>query len=100
MKPDMGVFAYVCKPVNKIYIGCGKNIKASMNRITFQLNFGNYDNRNLQSDWKLYGAENFEIVVLEMLDYEKDSEKTDYLKDLQALREMVAEKFQNWEKID
>jgi hypothetical protein len=100
MKFDMGVFVFECLPVKKSYLGFGQNVKADINSITFQLKFGNYNaNHNLQNDWKTYGEENFDVKVLELLQYDKDETKTDYTNDLRILREFYAEEFPNHELI-
>ena len=100
LKPEMGVFMYKCLPSGKVYIGYGQNIKADMNSISFQLRLGKYPiNRNLESDWNKYGEKEFEISVLELLEYDKDESKTDYKADLQVLREFWAEKFDDAEYI-
>ena len=100
MKPDMGVFAYKCLPSGKAYIGFGQNIRADMNSISFQLGLGKYPvNKNLKHDWREYGEENFEITVLERLEYDDDEAKADYSADLRVLRELWSEKFDVFEYI-
>lgn len=99
-KPDMGVFVFKCKPTDKVYLGYGQNVKGDINSITFQLNCGLFNaNRNLQNDWKKYGETNFEIYLLEKLEYEKDELKTDYKAELRVLCECCSEKFINFEFI-
>lgn len=101
IKPDMGVFMFKCCPTKKVYLGFGQNIKADINSIKFQLNFGGYHkNSKLQADWKEHGESKFETAVLETLEYDTDESKTDYTKDLESLREMVAEKYSNFEYIN
>ncbi|MDR0310433.1 MAG: GIY-YIG nuclease family protein, partial [Acidobacteriota bacterium] len=100
MKPEMGVFMYKCLPSGKAYLGFGKNINAAINGISLQLSTGNYPpNKNLQEDWKKYGENGFEISVLEILEYDEDETKNDYTEDLRALRELLAEKFTDFEYI-
>ena len=100
MKPEMGVFMYKCLFSGKAYLGFGQNINAEINGITFKLNTGNYPpNKNLQEDWKKYGKDGFEISILEILEYDKDESKTDYIEDLRLLREFLAEKFTDFEYI-
>ena len=36
-KPPMGVFAVVCKPTGKVYLGCAQDLKGTFNSIRFQL---------------------------------------------------------------
>lgn len=98
-KPDMGVYVFKCNPTNKTYLGYGQNVKGDINSATFQLNLGTFRNFNLQSDWKKYGEKEFEIALLEKLEYEKDEYKTDYRAELRLLCELCAEKLENFEYI-
>lgn len=101
MKPDMGVFMFMCKPTGKRYLGYGQNTKGDINSIRFQLKFGSYPtNSNLQNDWKEHGEDSFEITVLELLQYDKDETKSDYTDDLRLLRKLCSEKFTNIEYIN
>jgi len=100
MKPEMGVFQIICKPTGKVYLGIDQNIKGTLNSTLFQLQMGSFlANRNLQKDWNQHGESNFEISVLEILDYDKDQTKTDYMDDLRVLRDFWREKFENAEYI-
>ena len=95
-KPDMGVYVFRCVPTGRAYIGYGQNMKADINSITFQLNLGSFiSNRacGLQGVWKEFGEANFEVAVVESLEYAKDESKTDYSDDLKVLREVCSEKF-------
>lgn len=98
-KPPMGVFAVVCKPTGKVYLGCAQDLKGTFNSIRFQLEMGRYIKRNLQQDWNACGQEAFDFQVLEELDYDKDESKTDYREDLKILREFWQEKFTDVEVI-
>lgn len=101
LKTEMGVFAYKCLPSGKTYLGYSQNIKADINSITFQLKLGSYPtNSHLQNDWQKYGADQFEITVVELLQYDKDETKTDYSNDLRLLRRMCAEKITDAEFIN
>ena len=96
----MGVFMYKCLPTGKVYLGCGQNMKADMNGLSFQLKLGSYlPNKNLQNDWSRYGEAGFEIAILEQLEYDKDELKTDYSEDLRILRGFWSVKFDNTENI-
>jgi len=100
MKPEMGVFALLCKPTGKAYLAVSGNIKADINSLTFQLRLGSYfPCGNLQADWTKFGESSFEISVLETLKYDDDKTKTDYTADLKLLRDLVAERFKPCEYI-
>jgi hypothetical protein len=78
-KPLMGVLTILNNAENKIFIKESTNLRALSNRIQFELNNGQFDNRNLQDDWNRLGEESFVfenaiIVPLEenkIIDYKK-----------------------------
>lgn len=92
MKPDMGIFWIRSKQTNKYFLETSQHLKAKMNSIKFQLDAGLHPNQELQSDWKTAGVEQFDIDVLEVLNYDKDESKTDYSEELAILRLMWEEK--------
>lgn len=93
MKPDMGVYMFKSKKTNTIYLGCDKNIKATINGDKFKLKYNSHRCEKLQKDWNENKEENFEISVVEILPYDKDESKVDYSEDLEILREMCKERF-------
>lgn len=100
MKPDMGVFMFKCMPTGKVYLGIDQNVNSTISSIKFQLRLGGYlANRHLNADWQQYGEENFTTEILEILEYDKDESKTDYMDDLRVLRDFWHEKFENSENI-
>jgi hypothetical protein len=99
-KPDMGIIAFRNLATGKVYLAISKNTKADINSISFQLTLGSYpSNANLCEDWKTQGQADFEIAVLEKLEYSKDESKTDYTADLKLLREICTESLKNYEFI-
>ena len=99
-KPEMGVYAFICRSLNKAYIGYGQNLKGDINSVTFQLKTGSYMSNkttDLLNDWNKFGEADFEITVLERLDYAKDESKTDYTDELKTLRDLCAERFKKFE---
>lgn len=95
MKPDMGVYMFKSINTNTIYLGCDKNIKATINGDRFKLNANSHRNKKLQKDWNENKEENFEIKVVQVLEYDKDESKTDYSEDLKILRDICKDRFQN-----
>lgn len=95
MKPDMGVYMFKSINTNTVYLGCDKNIKATINGDRFKLNANNHRNKKLQKDWNENKEENFEIKVVQVLKYDKDESKTDYSEDLKILRDICKDRFQN-----
>lgn len=92
MKPDMGIFTIKSNLNNKCHIEGSQNLKGTINRAKFRLNFGNYSNKELQNEWKENGEESFTIEILENLKYDKDESKTDYSEDLAILKMIWEEK--------
>lgn len=65
-----------------------RKIGFTANSTKFKLAFSNHPNRELQKEWKDFGAESFTIEILENLEYDKDGIKTDYTENL-ILLEMI-----------
>ena len=95
MKPETGVYMFKSINTNTVYLGCDKNIKATINGDRFKLNLNNHRCKKLQKDWNENKEENFEIKIVEILPYDKDEGKVDYSEELKILREMCKDKFIN-----
>lgn len=92
MKTDMGVFIVKKKNSNKYLLVGTQNLKGMMNRVKFQLENGSYPNRELQKDWNEAKPDDFEFIVLETLEYDKDESKTDYSEEVNIILFMLTEK--------
>ena len=86
MKPDMGIFAVRSCFENRCYIEVTQDLKGTINSTVFKLNFGSHPNKELQKNWKEHGESSFEIEILEKLEYDKDTSKTDYSEELKILK--------------
>lgn len=86
MKPDMGLFIISSRLSNKCFIESTADLKGAINGTKFKLEAGSHPNRELQKDWKKFGAANFDIKILEYLKYDKDESKTDYTEELSLLK--------------
>lgn len=93
MKPEMGVYMFKSINTNTVYLGCDKNIKATINGDRFKLNSKNHRCKKLQKDWNENKDEKFEIKVVEVLPYDKDESKVDYSEDLKILLEICKDRF-------
>ena len=93
MKPEMGVYMFKSINTNTVYLGCDKNIKATINGDRFKLNSKNHRCKTLQKDWQENGEANFKIEVVEVLPYDKDESKVDYSEDLKILLEICKDRF-------
>ncbi len=67
----MGVYQIKNTANGKILIGSSMNIPGILNSHRFQLKQNVHRNKNLQSDWNLYGSDTFSFDTLEILDYQK-----------------------------
>lgn len=92
MKPDMGVFIIYSKISNKYYLEATQNLKGVMNSTKFKLNAGNFKNEELQKEWNKFSSDNFEIKILEKLEYDKDELKEDYREELDIMQLVWGEK--------
>lgn len=97
MKSDMGIFIIKCKKNNKYYIEATQDLKSRTNRAVFQLKFGSHPNKELQSDWKEFGEDNFILEISDRLEYDKDEMKTDYTEELEILKMVREEKLVDME---
>jgi hypothetical protein len=90
IKPDMGIFAVINKSNGKHLLETTKNLKGKINSVKFQLKSGGHSNKELQKDWQALGSEQFEIIILEQIEY--DECKVDYKDDLKLLKMIWIEK--------
>lgn len=91
-RPDMGVCIVKSNTGKMCLIQESIDLKSTMNRFRFQLDFGSLSNRGLQAAWKREGAAAFTIEVLEILPYDKDESKVDYREELEILKAIWEER--------
>ena len=96
-KPDMGVFMIRSKSSGKTYIEATRNLKSGINRARFTLNFGSHLHSDLQGDWNEKGEADFEMEILEILEYKEDKPEAAYTDELELLRGMWEEKYKKEE---
>ncbi|MHB8128378.1 MAG: GIY-YIG nuclease family protein [Mobilitalea sp.] len=92
-KPDMGIFIIRSKINNKYFLQSTKDLRGVMNGAKFKLATGTHPNRELQSDWKASGEDNFIIEILERLECNEEESKTDYSEELNLMELIWEEKF-------
>ncbi len=92
MKPDMGIFIIKSKSNNRCYIEGTQDLRGTINGTRFKLNANSHVNKKLQKYWTDFGEENFEIEILDNLEYDKDESKTDYKEELDILKMIWEEK--------
>ena len=85
-KTEMGIISFLCVPTKESFIGHSQDTKAYINSNRFKLEANLHRNSELQKLWNQNGESSFEIGVLDVLPYdEKDKEKEDYTKELEAM---------------
>ena len=92
-RPPMGVLSFRCVPTGESFLLASRNIPGDTNGVTFKLNSDYHPNRNLLELWRRYGEENFQVEVLEELDYRDESDDpADYKEELEQLRDLCLER--------
>jgi hypothetical protein len=56
-----------------VFLGCGIDLRGTINRHKFQLASGTHPNRELQADWNRLGANSFEFEIIEELEPKSES---------------------------
>lgn len=90
-KLPTGIFIIKCKETNSGFINSSTTLETIFKRFLFELDMGTYPYRRMMDDYKMFGKEGFEFIVLEKI-------KTDGLTDeeikqeLKSLKEMYIEK--------
>lgn len=75
LKMDVGIYAVVCKPTGKVYVGQSKNIKVRKSQHLSKLLAGKHYNTYFQNAFTKYGRENFSFRILENCDKELLTER-------------------------
>lgn len=92
-RPPMGVLSFRCVPTGESFLLASRNIPGDTNGVTFKLNSDYHPNRHLLELWRRYGEENFQVEVLEELDYRDESDDpADYKEELEQLRDLCLER--------
>lgn len=89
----MGIFQLRNEVNGKIFVGSSMDLPAIFNRTRFQLFGGAHPNKELESDWKLYGANKFAFEVLEEI-VPREDPNYDYKDDLDTLEDLWLEKLE------
>jgi len=89
----MGIFQLRNEVNGKTFVGSSTDLPAIFNRIRFQLFGGAHPNKDLESDWKLFGADKFTFEVLEEI-VPRDDVGYDYKADLETLEDLWLEKLE------
>lgn len=80
-RPEMGVVCWQCG--EQMWIMASKDTRADYNSTLFQLQAGNFVNRQMQAAFQEQGEESFHWRVLKVLEY--DDPKEDHWEDLELL---------------
>lgn len=69
-KISAGIYAVLCRPLNRRWIGRAADLDKIQNRLWFTLRQNSSPHPGLQAAWNSHGAEAFTLDVLERLDDE------------------------------
>lgn len=89
----MGIFQIRNIENGKMYIGSSMNLKATINRFKFDPGISCQINGLLKNDFIQYGADNFELEIIDELEPKSDP-GYDYREDLSELEQMWIDKLQ------
>lgn len=92
MKSEVGIIAVINNNLQKYFLQTTSNLQGKINSIRFQLNSGGHPNKALQRDWNIDGAEQFEIIVLEQIEYKEAEAELEHKDDLALLKQIWQEK--------
>jgi hypothetical protein len=90
-RPEMGVFQIRNTANGRVLIGSSTDLPSMLNRQQAQLRLGSHPNRDLQADWRAFGADAFTFETLDTLSRPEDP-AYDPAADLAALLEIWLEK--------
>lgn len=89
----MGVYQIRNAMNGKILLGSARDLKGILNRSRFQLRNGLHTNKEMQSEFKDAGEENFSFDVLDRLEPD-ESKDSDYAEELMTLEDMWLDKLE------
>lgn len=84
--PEMGVISFRCRRTGEAFLTAAPDTAAKFNRIRFQLSAGQCPNKRLQELWTRHGQAEFELQVVQRLEYEDPAE--DHREELETLCEL------------
>ena len=90
-KQPSGIYAVHNKVDNKMYIGTSKNLPAVVRRFEFTLQMDSFPYQDLIDDYKKHGKENFEMKILDEIEFKNETEKEITI-ELNSLEELWIEK--------
>ena len=82
-RPEMGVISFRCRTAGEVFLTPASDTAAKFNRIRFQLSAGQCPNKRLQSLWSQHGEDDFELRVVQSLEYDDPAE--DHADELETL---------------
>jgi hypothetical protein len=95
-REPMGIYRVRCIANGKVFIDGGPNINGKISSCRFQLIHGSHMNRGLQQDYNSFGADHFEIKIIDYLEPRKNTKK-DYTDELNKLKGLWIEKLLGYE---
>ncbi|MBN2260624.1 MAG: GIY-YIG nuclease family protein [Clostridiales bacterium] len=86
-----GVYAIKNTKNDKLLLDCTTDIVSMKNRFEFIKKTDTVFSMKLQEDWKKYGKEVFEFVIIEEIEQNEKQTKIEYKKDVELLKEIWVE---------
>ncbi|MGO4537459.1 GIY-YIG nuclease family protein [Paenibacillus sp. 2TAB19] len=68
----MGIYQIKNETNGKLFIGGSTNLEGLWNKETFILDLGSHMNKELQREWKQFGAEKFSFLILETIKFDHE----------------------------
>jgi len=91
----MGIYAIRHLESGKVLLGWSLDVQAMLNRSKFELEHGSHVNKALQADWREYGPQAFEFVMLdELKPRPEELPKAAYCRELETLQALWLEELQ------
>jgi hypothetical protein len=87
----LGVFLIRNNKTDRVFLGCGIDLRGTINRHKFQLSSGSHPNRELQADWNQLGENNFAFEIIEELQ-PRDETSFDAKRELEFMEKMWLDK--------
>lgn len=96
-KYRMGVYQIRNKVNGKVFIGSNTDLDAAWNSQEFQLQLGSHRNRDLQKEWKEFGADAFIYEILEEISDTADK-IADYKDEIKELEQVYIDERQPYDE--
>ncbi|MBS1650704.1 MAG: GIY-YIG nuclease family protein [Bacteroidetes bacterium] len=88
MKFKVGIFQIKNLKNERLFLQTSEDLERAFNSDNFQLKMGLHSNKELQSDWKILGSDNFEFSILDELKPKETSTASEIKVELKEFLEL------------